>query len=584
MAVLVPIPARPRARGTACPCGTLIEMLAYRAAVQPDERAYTFLENGEEASATLTWRELERKSRAIAALMQTRLSPGERAILFYPPGLDFVAAFFGCVAAGVIAVPVQPPQGRHAEGREERLRAIMADAGARVTLTSGALPERHWRDVPLSEPADGTARDNWILTDDIPDGRAAEWRDPRVAAGATAFLQYTSGSTTRPRGVMVSHGNVMHNLAAAFQLGETTSDTVSVSWLPPTHDMGLIEGLLQPAFSGCPAYLMSPGAFLQRPVRWLRAISRYGATRSGGPNFAYDLAVDRIAPADRATLDLRTWTAAYNGAEPVREDTLERFAAAFEPAGFSRTAFRPSYGLAESTLLVATRRWQPGAAVDGVVSCGTPPPGTRVAIVDPVTDRTCADGEIGEIRVAGPGVAQGYWNHPDETMRTFGSRVEGTTSPWLRTGDLGFSRDGDLHVTGRMKDLLIVRGVKHFPQDLERTAERVHPAVRPGAVVAVAVSTTARGDHVVLIAEIDLRRLEAESTWPLIAAMRQAVATVHGIQLHGVALVRPRTVPKTPSGKLRRFLCGEAWLAGSLDVIALWRDPGSARPAPGRLD
>lgn len=550
---------------------TLAELVAYRAGIQPDDRAYTFLENGENEAASLTWRQLHERSGAIARFLRTRTQPGDRAILFYPPGLEFIVAFFGCIAAGVIAVPVQPPQGGHARSREERLRAIVSDAGARLILTSRELPSRCRVDDPPVAPSGGH---DWIVTDEIVDRDGDDARHPCADPNAIAFLQYTSGSTASPRGVMVSHSNLIHNLKAAFELGETGTGAVSVSWLPPTHDMGLIEGVLQPAFSGSPAYLMSPGAFLQRPVRWVRAISRYRATRSGGPNFAFDLAVDRVTAADREALDLGTWTAAYNGAEPVRVDTLDRFVAAYGPAGFRSDAFRTCYGLAESTLLVATRKWRAGSTSQGVVSCGNPPVGTRVAIVDPTTDRRCADGEIGEIRVAGPGVARGYWNQPDETSRTFESRVEGTDQPWLRTGDLGFSIGGELHVTGRIKDLLIVRGVKHFPQDLERTVERTSPSVRPGAVVAVAVSASTRGDRIVLVAEIDARRVTSEGTWPLITGIRQSVTDGHGIQLHGVALVRPGTVPKTPSGKLRRFLCRDAWLDGSLDVIAIWRDPG----------
>jgi acyl-CoA synthetase (AMP-forming)/AMP-acid ligase II len=325
---------------------------------------------------------------------------------------------------------------------------------------------------------------------------------------------------------------------------------------------------------------MSPGAFLQRPMRWLQAIARYRAARSGGPNFAYELAVDRVAASDRARLDLTAWTAAYNGAEPVRQETLERFADAYAPAGFRRESFRPSYGLAEATLLVTTSRWTADAVSDGIVSCGVAIADTNVRIVDPVSDRPCEEGEIGEIRVAGPGVADGYWSQPDETARTFRSRVEGTPDCWLRTGDLGFSRSGSLYVTGRIKDLLIVRGVKYFPQDLERTAERVHPAVRPGAVAAVAVSTSARGDRVALIAEIDPRHVDVEASGRLIAAIRRAIADRHGLQLHGVALVPAGTVPKTPSGKLRRYLCREAWTDGTLTVIASWRDPA----VPGTVE
>jgi acyl-CoA synthetase (AMP-forming)/AMP-acid ligase II len=344
--------------------------------------------------------------------------------------------------------------------------------------------------------------------------------------------------------------------------------------------MGLIEGVLQPAFSGSPAYLMSPGAFLQRPARWLKALSRYRGTRSGGPNFAYDLAVSRVDAAERAALDLSAWDAAYNGAEPVRGDTMAAFSAAYRQAGFRPSAFRPCYGLAESTLLVSSGRWDESGATTGAVSCGTPAYGTHVVIADPVSGVPCGDGELGEIRVAGPGVTSGYWNDAEETRRVFDT-MPGADRRWLRTGDLGVRRNGQLHVTGRLKDVLIVRGAKHFPQDVERTAEGLHPAIRRGTVTAVAVASGVRGDQVVLIAEIDPRSLPAQPASDLMARMRQAVADAHGIRLHAVALVPPGVVPKTTSGKPRRYLCREAWVEGTLQPIAEWSDPGRAAPRVG---
>ena len=540
---------------------SLVEMLRHRADVQPHDRAYTFLHNGEEEAATVSWSELDRQCRAIAAHLQGRVAPGQRALLLYPSGLEFIAAFFGCLYARVIAVPVQVPHGGRAEGARERLRAIADDATPAAVLTTAGARHRLQAMAPLDI--------EWVTTDQMNPHAELQWRAPDAARDTLAFLQYTSGSTARPRGVMVSHGNLIHNLAAAFHFGDTPAGGASVSWLPMTHDMGLIEGVLQPAFSGCPAYLMSPGAFLQRPVRWLQAITRYQAVRSGAPNFAFDLVVERVPVEQRESLALETWTAAYSGAEPVRDDTLRRFAEAFSAYGFDGAAFRPCYGLAESTLLVTTRRWQAGAASDGVVSCGGPVSDTKIAIADVATGRLCADGEIGEIRVSGPGVALGYWNRPEETEHTFCGQLDATGERWLRTGDLGICRNGELFVTGRIKDLLIVRGLKHFPQDIERTVERSHRQVRPGAVVAVAVSTSARGDHVAVIAELHVRA-GRDTSDQIIASIRQVVADGHGIQLHGIALVAPGTVPKTPSGKLRRFLCRDAWRSGTLESCALW--------------
>jgi acyl-CoA synthetase (AMP-forming)/AMP-acid ligase II len=545
---------------------TLVEMLQARAASQPDDLAYTFLADGENPVDELTWSVLDRAARAIAATLQAQIQPGDRALLMYPPGLSFIAGFFGCVYAGVLAVPVMPPQGGRSSRGADRLAAIIADSDARCLLTSSELRGR------LLDAID--PRLTRIMTDGIPYGNAAAWREPDADGDTIAFLQYTSGSTAQPRGVMVSHANLLHNVGAAFRLGGSGAETVSVSWLPVTHDMGLIEGVMQPAFSGCPAYLMSPAAFLQRPVRWLRAISAYRATRTGGPNFAYDIAASRVSEADRTGLDLRAWRIAYNGAEPVREDTMASFTAAYAPYGFRADAFWPCYGLAESTLLVTAGRWTGDSAGSGRVSCGRPADGMTVRIVDPITRTVCADDEQGEIQVAGPSVARGYWNRPLESSHVF-AMEDGRR--WLTTGDLGSLHDGELHVTGRIKDLLIVRGAKHFPQDLERTAERRHPAVRLGGVAAVAVGSHVRGDRIALIAEIDPRELAEDGRHDLMADLRQAMAEAHGIQLYGVALVPPGTVPKTTSGKVQRFLCRDAWMNDTLGALSSWRD--TAEPA-----
>ena len=558
-------------RGVPFVGASLLDMLEARAASQPDDLAYTFLADGEQPVDELTWSGLDRAARAIAASLQSRLQPGDRALLIYPPGLSFIEGFFGCIYAGVLAVPVMPPQGGRTTRGADRLAAIATDSDAQCVLTSSDLRER------LLESVD--ERLQRIATDAVRGTGAAAWRRPDLDAESLAFLQYTSGSTALPRGVMVSHGNLLHNLSAAFALGENGEDTSSVSWLPVTHDMGLIEGVLQPAFSGCPAYLMSPAAFLQRPVRWLRAISTYRATRSGGPNFAYDIAATRVSEADRKGLDLSSWRTAYNGAEPVRHETMAAFADAFAPAGFRAHAFRPCYGLAESTLLVTCGRWHrdPRSARlqtdSSSVSCGIPPDGTSVRIVDPLTQTPTAGEEPGEIQVCGPSVARGYWNRPLESSQIF---VDSGDGRWLRTGDLGSLRNGALHVTGRIKDLLVVRGAKHFPQDLERTAERRHPAVRIGGVAAVAVGSHVRGDRIALIAEIDTREIAATGHDQLVGDLRQAIAEEHGIQLYGVALVPPGTVPKTTSGKLQRFLCRDAWLNNTLGALASWRDTAEA--------
>jgi acyl-CoA synthetase (AMP-forming)/AMP-acid ligase II len=571
-------------RGTAFAGPSLVELLRFRAAVQPDDRAYTFLRDGESEGTVLTYGDLDRRSRAIAADLQDRVPPGARALLLYPPGLDFIAAFFGCLYAQVIAVPAHPPHAERSNSSFARLAAIATDADPAAVLTTGEILSRWPRDAGrLPRALSATDADTWssgltwLATDTVSDDVAEAWRDPGADRRTLALLQYTSGSTASPKGVMVSHGNLLHNLAYAFHLEENHASSVFVSWLPVLHDMGLIEGVLQPAFSGCPAYLMAPVAFLQRPARWLEAISRYRATRSGGPNFAYDLSVRKISREERAGLDLRTWRAAYNGAEPIRRDTLDAFASTFADRGFRPSAFRPCYGLAEATLVVTSGHWdatppRETSPASRPVSCGAPAFGARVAIVYPNTGHRAESGEVGEIWVASPSVAQGYWNRPEESARTFHAHTSDGDGPFLRTGDLGFVDEGELYVTGRLKEVLIVRGCKHYPQDLEHTAQRQHPMIHPGGAAAVGLGSGPSGDRIALVAEVDTEQLaKPRAADVVIAAIRRAVAEQHGVQLHAVVLVAPRTIPKTTSGKLQRLKCRDAFLAGTMPVLAVWR-------------
>jgi acyl-CoA synthetase (AMP-forming)/AMP-acid ligase II len=550
---------------------SLVELLRFRAAVQPRDVAYTFLRDGEHEADLITYEALDRLSQTIAARLQLRCRPGDRALLLYPPGLEFISAFFGCLYAQVAAVPAYPPNHTRADRAVPRIRAIAADARPVAVLSTRELMDSL---TDASEAFFTSRHVEWIATNEIDHDGACEWRDPGVDGTTLAFLQYTSGSTSTPKGVMITHGNLLHNLAYAFHLGEGGSSSVSVSWLPVIHDMGLIEGVLQPAFSGWPAYLMSPAAFLQRPVRWLNAISRYGATRSGGPNFAYDLCVRRIGAEERHSLDLTTWHSAYCGAEPIRHETLRAFASAFAPSGFRSSALRPCFGLAEATLLVTAGSWTGvGSDVDlSRVSCGTAGFDTRVVIVEPETRRRCGPGCVGEIWVAGPSVAQGYWDRAEETAGTFRALTDRGEGPFLRTGDLGFMHDGDLYVRGRLKDVLIVRGMKHYPQDLEQTTEQ-HPAIRPGCSAAFATEAGPLGDRIAIVAEADVRQLTTpESAETAIAAIRRSIAEFHGVLLEAVVLVAPGALPKTTSGKLQRFTCRDAFLSDRFSVLAAWRD------------
>jgi acyl-CoA synthetase (AMP-forming)/AMP-acid ligase II len=530
---------------------SLVALLRRRAAEQPDETAFIFLRDGESPSGMLTWGELDERSRAIAAALGARVAPGSRVLVACPNGLDFLTGFFGALYASAIAVPVQPPRSPRQQAAMARFDAIAHDAAPAVVLThSSVRPSLTATALPVLE------------TDTVPSTLASSWAMRTVSPCDIAFLQYTSGSTSAPRGVMVSHGNVLHNLDAAFAAATAGPVAASVSWLPFTHDMGLIEGLLQPVLRGHPAVLLPPAAFLQRPVRWLKAISTWRAARSGAPNFAYDLCTRRVAAADCVSLDLSCWRDAYNGAEPVLPETMAAFAARFAPAGFRGEAFRPCYGLAEATLLVCSGRWRRGGGP--VQSCGTTVNGTAVAIVDSRAARRCRDGEIGEIWVTGPGVAAGYWNNREATAAVFGARLEHDPRAYVRTGDLGFVDDDGLHVTGRIKDVLIVRGQKHFPTDLEGTATRAHPAAIPFGAAAFAAGAGAEGDRIVIAVEVDRRARGDTQAQDIMAAVRAAVAENHGVFLDHVVLLPPRTLPRTTSGKLQRHVCRDRWRGGAL--------------------
>lgn len=542
------------------------ERLRDRADADPDGRAYTFLDDGEREGAQLTWGELDRRASALASRIAESAEPGARALILCPPGLAFIPAFFGALRARAIAVSAYPPRtGRSGIDPQDRtlarLRAIASDASPSVILAPSALAQRAAAVTALLPELSGV---DWIDIDGVEQEIAstADFRDTRIDPGGVAFLQYTSGSTAEPRGVMVTHANLVHNLADAQALAGHDRASVSVSWLPVIHDMGLIQGVLQPAFSGFPAWLMSPAAFLQRPARWLRAISRTGATISGGPNFAYELCVRRVSEAERDELDLRRWRLAFNGAEPIRQSTLDAFREMFAPRGFDAGAFRPCYGLAEATLLVSTGR---GATT----ACGHAAAGTEIRIVDPHTLRPTESGVPGEIWVAGPGVAAGYWRQPEATRSVFGGRIAGSVEgPFLRTGDLGVLRDEVLHVTGRIKDILIVRGIKHFPQDIEGTVERASSWVRAGCC-AVFAMPGADGDSVAVAAELESAD-DADAHDAVILNIREAIGAAHGIQVSAVALVAPGAIPKTTSGKLQRFLCREGLLSGRLTPLTFW--------------
>ncbi|MET0401388.1 MAG: fatty acyl-AMP ligase, partial [Cystobacter sp.] len=565
---------------------TLLELLRGRATDTPTRHAFSLLEDDETESQRWDYGELDRQARAIAATLQRHVGPGERALLLYPFGLDYIAAFFGALYSGLVAVPVYPPDPSRLHRTLPRLRAIAQDAGATLVLTTRGLLE--WVDA-LAAQAPELAALRWVATDALEPGVEASWRRPDVSAHSLAFLQYTSGSTDLPKGVRLTHGHLLHNEAAIQRAFGSTREDVGVSWLPLYHDMGLIGGVLQPVYVGFPMLFLPPESFLQRPARWLRAISQHRATISGAPNFAFDLCVRRVTPAEREGLDLSCWRQAFNGAEPVRAETLERFAHAFAPHGFRADAPLPTYGLAEATLLVTeahpeqrgrrltvdgkaleSRRIleQPEGTPGGrrLVALGRAGRGLRLAIMDPATRERLPEDRVGEIWVSGPSVAQGYWNRPQPTEATFHAECATTgEGPWLRTGDLGFLHGEQLFFTGRLKDLLVIRGRNHAPQDLERTVEECHPAPRPNCGAAFALEGE-QEERLVIVQEVR-REHENADLESLCLAIRKAVAEAHGLHVDTLVLLRAGTLPKTSSGKVQRQACRQDFLAGALDAL-----------------
>ncbi len=575
---------------------SLSEIMTARARDQAARTAYIFLRDGEHDEVRLTYGEVDRQARAIAARLRETCAPGDRALLLYPPGLEFISAFFGCLYAGVIAVPSYPPDPARLRVALARLQVIAADSGARVVLGTAQVTDRR-AEIAFTVPALRDA--TWIATDGELAATSVEFAPVAAEPPSIAFLQYTSGSTATPKGVVISHGNILHNEQVICTGMELDARSFGVGWLPLYHDMGLIGNVLAPVYAGFPVALMSPLRFVQSPIRLLRAVSRYRATICGGPNFAYEHCIHRITEAEKATLDLSSWRIAFNGAEPIRADTMARFSEAFAPCGFAPEAIYPCYGLAEATLMVTGKprgeRFRSTAfdrasleahrvvlAGDGdavaLTSSGCAGPDLAIEIVDPETCRRTAAGEVGEIWVAGPSVARGYFGQPEVSARTFGGRIAGdpTAGPFLRTGDLGFVRGGELHVAGRIKDLIVVRGRNLYPQDLERSAETAHPALRSGGCAAFAIEQGGE-EAVGLVAAIKGDSVDVESVF---GSLRQALADDHQIVPAALVLTQPADLPKTSSGKIQRHACREAFLSGTLRATAVWRADALENPRP----
>lgn len=569
---------------------TLSELLRQRGDADRDKQGFIYLTpNGE--SRSLTYGELSQRAGAVGAWLKERGFETERAILVYQPGPEFLIAFLGCVYAGAIAVPVAPPRNH---GQRERLQRIIRDAEAKIVLTTGDLVAKAaigGLDVVATEAiADPGISVRELLSDVKPD------------AQNVAYLQYTSGSTSHPKGVKVTHRNVLCNSAQIAAATESSPDDVMVTWLPHFHDMGLVYGLLQPLFKGFLCVHLSAASFLQRPLFWLETISQYRGTVSAAPNFAYDLCARRVQPEQQGELNLRSWRAAITGSEPVQLETLERFAAVFAGCGFRKRAFKPAYGLAEATLMVSMvqadedylslslhaeelRKGRVCEVTGGkrisqpLIACGTPGMGTRVEIVKPETEMRCRDGEIGEIWVAGQSVGAGYWKQDEESEKVFRASLADTgEGPFLRTGDLGFIRQNQIVVCGRLKDLIIIRGQNFYPQDIEQATANCHPSLRRDSGAAFSVEIEGQ-EQLVIVFEVE-RTKRNSPLEEVITEIRRAIANLFELQPHAILLLKPASIPKTSSGKIQRRVCRQLFLNGEFDPLLLWTQPTQIEASP----
>ena len=566
------------------PRSDFMSVLEHWAEVRSDQTSFAF-SDFETLEVSLTYTELLAEARALAGYLQSRcrIRAGDRVLLCYPPGMDFTVGLFACFAAGAIAVPAFPPRRNR---KASRIRSIVVDANARWALSTTNVVEQLMGDRQ-HEDLIGVQ----LLATDSPEIRDADaWRRPRIDGDNLAVLQYTSGSTGSPKGVMLAHKHLIANSELILQGFAPQRDTVGLSWLPTYHDMGLVGGVMMPLYIGCPNVQTSPMTFLQRPVRWLQGISKHNVTVSGGPNFAYQLCVDKISDEEMEGIDLSTWAIAFNGAEPIRGGTLDAFAERFEPYGFRRSSLLPCYGMAETTLLVTggpetprpimqsfdrraldDKTVRPCDADDEharlLVGCGEVLDGETVLIVDPETQTPLAADQIGEIWVQSPSVGLGYYRRDDATERTFSAYTSDNHGPMLRTGDLGFLYDGQLYVSGRLKDMIIVRGVNRYPQDIEETVEAASDVVQAGSVGAIALEHEGREQLVIVAETVRIRDVDWDHH---IQAIRRAVTAEHELPPDAVYLVRNSSIPKTSSGKIQRHACLHAVRDGDLKLIAKW--------------
>ncbi len=565
---------------------TIVEILKHTVAHKPQQKVYTFLKDGETDEISLTFQQLDLQAKAIAAYLQELKLENARVVTIYPydAPLEFIAAFLGCLYAAVIPVPCHPPRNRSVLGEIE---ARLKSAEAEIILTSKTMLNKLNKELPHI---------NKIVTDKIPLTQAQEWVEPLITQDSLAFLQYTSGSTGNPKGVMVTHQCLLSNQEMLKMAFGHTENAIGVGWLPLFHDMGLIGTVLQALYLGASCVFLSPIAFVQKPLRWLQAISRYQAITSGAPNFAYELLCRHVTDKQLENLDLSSWEVAFCGAEPIRLETIEKFTAKFSPCGFRKQAFYPCYGMAEATLLISgaekntpvTIKYVDKIALQKnrvilsntqkegfkpIIGCGRAWLDGKIAIANPESLTKCADNEVGEIWASGSGIAKGYWNQPEETARTFHAYFKDTQfGSFLRTGDLGFIYNGELFITGRLHDVMVFWGFNHYPQQIEETVQKSHPSLKVNVGAAFAVEIEGQ-EKLIITQEIERSYRQSFPMKEVVEAVRWAVFNEHFIDIYAIAFLKTGTIPKTSSGKIQHSLCREKFLAGNLDIIAQWENP-----------
>jgi acyl-CoA synthetase (AMP-forming)/AMP-acid ligase II len=567
----------------------LLSMLDQRASQNPEKLAYIFLKDRENQEQRITYQQLSQISQRIAARLQSLIPPGARALLLYPQGLEFIAAFLGCLSAGIIAVPAYPPKRNQ---KISRLIAIIEDCQPQIILTTSSLLEniqlknKDFLELSVTQ---------FLATDNLDNDQDFHFYPPDISGNTLAFVQYTSGSTGSPKGVMISHDNIAHNSVYIQKAFELTEKSVSVTWLPSFHDMGLIDGIIQPLYTGFLGVVMSPESFLKNPMVWLQAITKYRATHSGGPNLGYELCVRRITTEQQKNLDLSSWISAYNGAEPIRRKTLDNFSDKFRSSGFKSQYFYPCYGMAEATLMISGGNIKDEPVYFNVqseslknnqivesekdsenyqefVGCGHVWQDMKVKIVDPESCLECGENQVGEIWVSGSSIAQGYWQEAEKTIATFQAKLANTTDKrnFLRTGDRGFLRAGELFITGRIKDVIIIWGRNHYPQDIEYSVQESHQALRfdCGAAFTIEIDNQ---DKLVIVQEVERTYLGKLNINEVFSTIREAVALHHALQVYAIALIKPASILKTSSGKIQRHACRHAFLTETLAIVGQWQ-------------